>query len=82
MWFQLFEEDVRRNFEDNIRHEEDGQGGVVFNSLQLEIFHQAINGGIGNVRPVQEGQQIQYAQNRNNAQVDFGDEPALRYTSR
>ena len=46
---QAFQDDVRRDLEKDIGHEEDGQGGVEVVALELEILLQAIDSGVTNV---------------------------------
>ena len=48
---QPFQNDIRRYFEDDIRHKKDGQGGVKIVALELEILLQTIDGGIANIDP-------------------------------
>lgn len=63
-------------------YKEDGQGRRVLGGTQAEILLQAKNGRIGNVGPVEEGQQIEHRQNRNHSQVNLGEQFPLRDTRR
>lgn len=55
MRFEFFQEDVGRDFEDNVWNEEDNQSRVVFcASPELQIFFEAQNSGVADVDTAQE----------------------------
>lgn len=55
MRLQLLEQDVGRNFEENIRHEENRQCGVIFRSRrQAQFGLEAENGGITDINTMRQ----------------------------
>jgi hypothetical protein len=55
MGLELLEQDIRRNFEKNIRHEENRQCSVVFRSgCQAQLRLESENGGITDVNTMQQ----------------------------
>lgn len=77
MRLESLEDDVGRDFEENIRHEKDGQGGAVLGTAEAEILLQAEDGGVRNIGAVKKGQQVEHRQDRDDSQIDFGDQPPL-----
>ena len=49
MGFEAFEEEIRGDFEENIRDKEDDEGSVVFIATEAEIFGEAVDIGVCNV---------------------------------
>lgn len=53
MGLQLLEQNVRRNFEKNIRHEENRQCGIIFRSgRQAQLGLESKNGGITDINTI------------------------------
>ena len=77
MRLQSFQDDIGRDLEDDVWHEKDGQSGVVLGAGQIEVLLQLKNHGIGNVGAIEEGQKVEDAQHRNDADIDSGEELAL-----
>lgn len=80
MGLEFLEKYVGRDLKDNVRNEENGKGRVVLKTLrvQIEILLQAKNRGVCNVGPVEEGEEIENAQDWYHSQVDLGHELSLR----
>jgi hypothetical protein len=78
MRLEPLQNDVRRNLENHIGDEEDGQTSTVLSTAEAEILLKTEDGGVGHVGSVEEGQEIHDRQDRNEPQVDLGDESALR----
>ena len=51
MRFEPLQEDVGRDFENDVRDEKDGQGDISLISLQMQVFGKTHDEGIGNVDP-------------------------------
>lgn len=54
MRLQFFEEDIRRNLADNVRYEEDRQGGVILGArFEVQLTLESKNGGITDIDTAQ-----------------------------
>jgi hypothetical protein len=49
MWAEALQQDIGRDLEDDIGHEEDDEGDVVFVAREVQIFREVKNVGIANV---------------------------------
>jgi len=81
MRFQFLEEDIRWNLDDNIRHEEDRQGGVVFSArLEVQVALKSKNGGITDIDTAQGVTPVSMAQYFNmGARSSYRSKKASRY---
>lgn len=59
---QSLEQDVGYRLEDGVRHEEDGQGGIVAGRREAEVRAQAGELCVADVGAVQEGEQVEEAE--------------------
>jgi len=59
VWFQTFEEYIRRNFEDDIRDKEHGQGGIEFDILQIEVLDKPKRFGVGDIDTIKKGKEVE-----------------------
>lgn len=64
MRFQLLQQDVARDFEGNVGHEEYGQGRVILRRLEAQLLLKPEHGSISDVGSVEKGQQVEDAQHR------------------
>ena len=55
MGFQLFQDDVRWDLEQNVRDEEYSERCGILGALQVQICSETIYGGIGDIGSVEEG---------------------------
>ena len=78
MWLESFQDDVGWYLKDDIWDEEHGQGGIILRAREFEVLLQTKDGGVGNVGAVEEGQQIHETEDWDYAQIDLGDQSALR----
>lgn len=69
---EALEEDVRGDLEDGVRHEEDSQCRVELRPRKLEVFLKGKGPCIGDVDPVEEGQEVQDADEGEHMDVDLG----------
>ena len=53
--FEIFDDPVRRHVNEDVGDVEDDQSNIESCPMQVEIFYKAINSGIANVGPVNEG---------------------------
>lgn len=51
---EALEEDVGRDLEENVWHEEDDEGGIVFGFFEAKLFRKTKDVGIGNIDTVYE----------------------------
>lgn len=52
MRLQLLQQDIRRNFEDNVRNEENGQRGIIFRAVNdIQILLEPENRRITDIHP-------------------------------
>ena len=77
MGLEFFQDDIRWYFESDVGHEKDGKGRVILGARKPQVLLQAENRCIGDVGTVQKGKQIENAQNRDDTQIDPGDQPSL-----
>jgi len=56
---ELLQEEVGWDFEQDIRNEEDGEGGVVFIIDEVQLFLETEDGCIGDVYSIQEGEEVE-----------------------
>lgn len=78
---ELFHQDIARDLKQNVRDEEDDQSSVVLHAVlgrEPQLVRETEHVGIGDVDSVEEGQQVEDAEVGNHAEVNPGDEPALR----
>jgi hypothetical protein len=68
---QLFKNDVGRNLEQDVGNEKDNKGIVVFGTRETELFRETEDVCIGDVHSIQEREQVHYAQERDNMEVDL-----------
>jgi hypothetical protein len=72
MWPKPLHEDVGGDFENHVGNKEHGEGGVVLHARELEICYQVECFGVGNIDTVEEREEVEYAEEGYNSEVDFG----------
>ena len=77
MRFESLQQDVGGNFEDDVWNEEHCQGGVVLYASELQVLDQGEGFGVGDVDAVQEGEEVEDAEEGDDAKVDLGHELLL-----
>ena len=71
----LFQQDVGRDLEEDIRDEEDDKGRIVaVVSVEVEFLAEAKDIGVGNVDSIQKGQQVHDAQKWDDMEIYLGNE--------
>jgi hypothetical protein len=76
--FQLLEDDVGRDLEQDIRNEEDNKRVVIFRARETQLFRKSKDIGVCNVHTVQKCQQVHYTQPRNDMEVNLPEQLGLR----
>ena len=77
MGLQPLQQDVGGYLKNDVRNEEDSQGGIILRSSQLEVLLQAKDRGISDISAIEEREKVEDAQDRDDAEIDFGDQSAL-----
>lgn len=68
---------LARNLEQHIRHEEDDERDIVLVAVQAELRGHAVDVGVGDVDAVEEGQEVEDAEEGDDVPVDARDQFAL-----
>lgn len=77
MRLESFQNDIRWYLKDDIWYEEHGQGGIILSTGQFQILLETEHGRVGDIGPVEEGQQIHETEDGYHAKIDLGDKSAL-----
>lgn len=70
MRFEFLQQYVGWDLEQDIGHEEYGQRVIVLIAPQSQVFLKPKNGGIGDVCAIEEGKQVEDAQNGDDSKID------------
>jgi hypothetical protein len=72
------ENNVGRNLEQNVGHEEDGQRRIELRASKVQVRFQVEQAGIADIHLVQERHQVHDTQERHHVEVNPPEEPSLR----
>lgn len=53
------------------RDVQDDEGGIVISTVEVQLFPETEDSSVGNIDSIQEGKEIEQAENRNNPKVDL-----------
>ena len=53
------------------RGSQDDEGSVVISTVEVQLLLETENGGVGNVDSIQEGKEVEQAENGNDSKVDL-----------
>ena len=77
---QALEQDVRQRLKAGVGDEKDGEAGIVLAARDVEALLEAVEFCVANVGAVEEGDEVEEAEPRDQAEVEFPEEFAVLET--